>query len=145
MARAGTSAASMHIQLKIVYEESDADPLLNRSAAAAPMSHTKPNPKIRHAPNTIQFNLQAMETAQVDSFQEYLGDFGIHVKMFGAEGNPRFFKSWKYIDGIENVHLPRTESLLPYACDLPLPLYLTPDDIRLVGDKILEALDRVMG
>ena len=105
----------------------------------------KPNPKIRPAPNTIQFNLQGMEMAQVDSFLEYLADDGIHVTMFGAEGNPRFFKSWKYIDGIENVHLPRTESLLPFACDLPLPLSLTLDDIRLVGDKILEALDRVMG
>ncbi|HIE27352.1 TPA: aminotransferase class I/II-fold pyridoxal phosphate-dependent enzyme [Candidatus Poribacteria bacterium] len=103
-----------------------------------------PNPKVRRAPNTIQFNLLGMDMAKVDAFLKYLSPYGINIKMFGAKGNPRLFKSWKYINGIENVHLPRTESLLLYACDLPLPLSLTQESIELLGEKILETLKRVM-
>ena len=104
----------------------------------------EPNPKIRRAPNTIQFNLLQMDDQQVNAFLDYLKPYGIDIKMFGAKGNPRFFKSWRYIKDIESVHLPHTEKLLNFSCDLPLPLSLTPEDIGLLGNKILEALGEVV-
>ncbi len=103
----------------------------------------EPFPEVRRGPDTIQFNLENFSLQDVDAFIERMRLEGVKVKFFGAKGNPRYFKSWKYITNIENVHLPHTESLLPFTCDLRLPLHLTTADVLLLGETLLDVIDQI--
>ncbi|MEN8219990.1 MAG: aminotransferase class I/II-fold pyridoxal phosphate-dependent enzyme [Pseudomonadota bacterium] len=99
--------------------------------------------RVRRGADTFQFNLKKVTAEQRDRFLSLLAQQGIPVKTFGYEGSPRFFKSWKYIDGIENIHLPQAERILPFACDMRLPLSLTSNDIQTIGSTLLKTIQEV--
>ncbi|VFN05923.1 MAG: dTDP-4-amino-4,6-dideoxygalactose transaminase, partial [Candidatus Kentron sp. G] len=100
--------------------------------------------RVRRGPDTFQFNLKNVTVEQRERFLALLTHEGIPIKAFGAEGSPRFFKSWKYIDDIEDIRLPQAERILPFACDIRLPLSLAADDIRTIGAVLLSVTARVI-
>ncbi len=81
----------------------------------------------------------------VRRFVALLAERGMPVKIFGTPDNPRFFKSWQYIDGIDELALPHTERILRTACDLRLPGYLTQADVRAIGEAMCAVADEVGG
>lgn len=91
--------------------------------------------------DSAQFNLVGLSSEQIQTFLEALAMEGIGLGVFGIEkDNARCFWNWKYMDG-ETQELPRTRKMLVTACDLKLPLYLTPEDMRLIGHRIVSALN----
>lgn len=102
----------------------------------------KPLPEVSRAPDTLQFHLLFDEDG-VQRFVNLLTKKDIPVKIFGAPDNPRFFKSWQYIDGIEDVNLPTTARILRAAGDLRLPGYLTDSDVRVIGETMCAIADEV--
>lgn len=102
----------------------------------------KPLPEVSRAPDTLQFHL-LFDDNGVQQFVSLLAKKGIPVKIFGAAGNPRFFKSWQYIDGIDDVELPNTTRILRAAGDLRLPGYLTDSNVRVIGEIMCAAAEEV--
>jgi dTDP-4-amino-4,6-dideoxygalactose transaminase len=101
------------------------------------------DPRIKRGPDTIQFNLVNCSESQLNQFCNILNSKGINIKAFGSLGNPRYYKSWKYINNIEKIELPKTDSILKYACDIRLPLWLNDDDIVNIGQIILDTVDEI--
>ncbi|WP_186768248.1 DegT/DnrJ/EryC1/StrS family aminotransferase [Streptomyces qinzhouensis] len=102
----------------------------------------KAMPEVSRSPDTLQFHL-LFDGDGTNRFVARLADKGVHVKLFGAPGNPRFFKSWEYIDGIRDVHLPNTERILKATADLRLPGYLTDADVRWIAETMCSVAHEV--
>lgn len=103
-----------------------------------------PLPTVTRAPDTLQFHLM-FDADGVRRFVALLAERGVPVKIFGAPDNPRLFRSWQYIDGIDQVDLPNTERILRNAGDLRLPGYLTEADVRAIGEAMCAVADEVGG
>ena len=105
--------------------------------------YPKVHNKVVRGPDTVQFNLVDFSLEELAEFTTQLSKYGIKLKTFGNPGNPRFFKSWKYIPGIEKVSLPQIETILPFACDLRLPLPMKLEEIYFLGEIILGAISKI--
>lgn len=92
------------------------------------------------AQDTIQFNIKEFSQEEVDLFIKRLKIKGIDAKIFGLEGSPRFYKSWKYIKGIEKVTLAKTDEILKRAVDIRLPLWLNDDEVEYIGTSIFDTI-----
>ncbi|MCL6591623.1 MAG: aminotransferase class V-fold PLP-dependent enzyme [Firmicutes bacterium] len=102
------------------------------------------NKKVNRGPDTIQFNLKNFNAAEAERFVNILNQGGIGIKSFRSERNPRYYKNWKYINGIEKIHLPQTDNILQFACDMRLPLWLTMKDIETIGNSILQVINIIV-
>lgn len=75
------------------------------------------------APDSIQFNLEGMDNAQILAFQEAANARGIKVQVFGqSTDNARAFWNWQFVP--EKQELPQTRAMLMSACDVRLPARL---------------------
>lgn len=99
-------------------------------------------PELR-APDSIQFNLEGMDSAQINAFVEAAAGSGIKVQVFGASrDNARAFWNWHFLGKAPN--LPKTRAMLMKACDVRLPARLSLADCDWISDALLEAVNSVM-
>jgi dTDP-4-amino-4,6-dideoxygalactose transaminase len=100
-------------------------------------------PEVR-APDSIQFNLCGMTRDEVSAFAEAAEARGVKVQVFGlSSDNARAFWNWKFIPDLPD--LPQTRAMLERACDVRLPVRLTRDELDIIADILLAAMDDVMG
>lgn len=100
----------------------------------------KPLDGEERAPDSIQFNLINMEDVQVHRFIEAAAAVGVKVQVFGlSKDNARAFWNWQFIPDLPE--LPRTRQMLMRACDVRLPVRLNKQDLDLVAQIILQAVD----
>jgi len=101
-------------------------------------------PEVRRGPDTIQFTLPDFDDDQISALTARLKACGLAVDVFGRPGSPRFFKSWRYIEGIEATRLPITEAILTRTYDIRLPRTLTFDEVSAIGMVIVDAIDDIV-
>lgn len=95
------------------------------------------------APDSIQFNLQGMDTAQILAFQDAANTRGIKVQVFGQSAdNARAFWNWQFIPNLPE--LPKTRAMLMSACDVRLPARLTKDELDVIASALGGAAQDVM-
>ena len=95
------------------------------------------------APDSIQFNLENMDDAQIAAFQKSAQARGIKVQVFGAsEDNARAFWNWQFIEDLPE--LPQTRAMLMRACDVRLPARLKREELDVIADILLAAVQDVM-
>ena len=95
------------------------------------------------APDSIQFNLEGMDDAQIAAFQTAAQDRGIKVQVFGAsQDNARAFWNWQFIEDLPE--LPQTRAMLMRACDVRLPARLKQDELDVIADILMAAVNDVM-
>lgn len=96
------------------------------------------------APDSIQFNVVGMSSAQTVAFAAAAQDRGIKVQVFGqSTDNARAFWNWQFMP--EQVELPQTRAMLNKACDVRLPARLTLEECDLVAQTLIAAAEDVMG
>jgi dTDP-4-amino-4,6-dideoxygalactose transaminase len=96
------------------------------------------------APDSIQFNLCAMDEADVRTFAAAAQARGIKVQVFGqSDDNARAFWNWQFMGQVPE--LPQTRAMLMRACDVRLPVRLTRAELDVIADIILNAVEEVMG
>lgn len=96
------------------------------------------------APDSIQFNLEGMDNAQILAFQEAANARGIKVQVFGqSTDNARAFWNWQFVP--EKQELPQTRAMLMSACDVRLPARLKRVELDLIADALTGAAEDVMG
>ena len=95
------------------------------------------------APDSIQFNLENMDDAQIAAFQKSAQARGIKVQVFGAsEDNARAFWNWQFIEDLPE--LPQTRAMLLRACDVRLPARLKREELDVIADILLAAVQDAM-
>ena len=98
-------------------------------------------PEIR-APDSIQFNLTGLEEATICAFAANAAKAGVKVQVFGqSTDNARAFWNWQFIPDLPE--LPQTRAMLMRACDVRLPVQLSPAQCDAIADALLGALDEV--
>jgi len=107
--------------------------------ASAHISVPPVNERVRPVSDSIQFNLLGFKTEQVSGFLASCQRRGLSVGLFGSKDNARNFRNWRYSPA--QMELPKTERLISCAIDVRLPETFTDDDINLIGDVILAAVD----
>ncbi|MBO9479217.1 DegT/DnrJ/EryC1/StrS family aminotransferase [Shimia sp. R11_0] len=96
------------------------------------------------APDSIQFNLEGMDNAQILAFQEAANARGVKVQVFGqSTDNARAFWNWQFVP--EKQELPQTRAMLMCACDVRLPARLTREELNVIADALTGAAQEVMG
>ncbi|MGR3837939.1 MAG: DegT/DnrJ/EryC1/StrS family aminotransferase [Cognatishimia sp.] len=100
-------------------------------------------PPEERAPDSIQFNLEGMDDAQIAQFQKAAQERGISVQVFGAsQDNARAFWNWQFIKDLPE--LPQTRAMLMRACDVRLPARLKRDELDVIADILIAAVNDVM-
>ncbi|QEW19288.1 Putative pyridoxal phosphate-dependent aminotransferase EpsN [Marinibacterium anthonyi] len=96
------------------------------------------------APDSIQFNMENMTADEIRAFSNEAAARGVKVQVFGmSTDNARAFWNWQFLGDLPE--LPRTRAMLMKACDVRLPVRLTRDELDIVTDILLAAVDAVMG
>lgn len=96
----------------------------------------------KRAPDSIQFNLVDLDDNAVLAFATAAEELGVNVQIFGmSEDNARAFWNWKFLG--EVPELPKTRAMLKRACDARLPARLVREDLDLVIDALLSAVQNV--
>ncbi|MGV6847048.1 MAG: DegT/DnrJ/EryC1/StrS family aminotransferase [Marinibacterium sp.] len=100
-------------------------------------------PELR-APDSIQFNMENMDTDEIRAFAEAAAARGIKVQVFGlSTDNARAFWNWRFLGDVPE--LPQTRAMLMRACDVRLPVRLTREELDVIADILLDSVDAVMG
>ncbi|SFS40594.1 dTDP-4-amino-4,6-dideoxygalactose transaminase [Sulfitobacter marinus] len=91
------------------------------------------------APDSIQFNMIGLDDDAVRAFANASAAAGVKVQVFGqSTDNARAFWNWQFIESLPD--LPQTRKMLMTACDVRLPVHLTPRDLDAVIDVLLGAV-----
>lgn len=99
----------------------------------------QPLAKEKRAPDSIQFNLEGVESdATARAFQSRVRQYGVELQIFGlSEDNARAFWNWDFIGS--QTSLPKTRAMLMRACDMRLPARLDRRTLDHVVDTLLAA------
>jgi dTDP-4-amino-4,6-dideoxygalactose transaminase len=98
----------------------------------------------RRAPDSIQFNLVGLSDDEIRAFAEASEARGVKVQVFGqSEDNARAFWNWQFLP--EQFELPQTRDMLMKACDVRLPVRLTPEELDVIADILLASVGEVTG
>ena len=98
----------------------------------------------RRAPDSIQFNLQGLDEAEIRQFAQAAEARGVKVQVFGlSDDNARAFWNWQFIRDLPE--LPQTRAMLMRACDVRLPVALTRDELDAIADILLAAMAETAG
>lgn len=102
----------------------------------------QPLPQATEFHDTLQFHLVGLSGDQAQQFLDVMGLEGVSMQIFGRNRNARDFRSWHYTDACK-ADKPQTVHNIAFACDLGLQPHLTAQDIDLLGQRLLLALDHV--
>ncbi len=101
-------------------------------------------PPEKRAPDSIQFNLDGMDTSEILNFQAAANARGVKVQVFGqSTDNARAFWNWQFVPNLPE--LPQTRAMLMSACDVRLPARLTQPDLDYIAKALTGAAQEVMG
>jgi len=95
--------------------------------------------RVRPVSDSLQVHLRGMTEAQVDSFLGNSKRRGMPVGLFGSKDNARNYKNWQY-SGIA-TDVAHTDQMIAACIDVRLPLSFSNEDIDLMADVLLAALD----
>ena len=93
--------------------------------------------RVSRAKDSIQFRVVNKSQEKVRGAIDYMQKKGIVVDLIGREGNPRYYRNWKFMD---SESLAKTDSILRQLCDLRLPLSLDLSEIEFIGETIIAGL-----
>lgn len=99
--------------------------------------------RVRPVSDSIQFNLIGFGNEQVGMFLASCKRRGLPLGLFGSKDNARNYNNWRYSPA--QSELPHTEYLISRAIDARLPETFAEEDIDLMGDVILAAIDDARG
>ncbi len=96
-------------------------------------------PEVR-APDSIQFNLIGLSDDETRTFATAAEARGVKVQVFGmSTDNARAFWNWQFIEDLPE--LPQTRAMLMRACDVRLPVRLTREELDVITEILLEAME----
>jgi len=99
-------------------------------------------PEVTPVYDSIQFNVSNMQPAQVSEFQKRLKEIGgKKFEAFGLMENARNWHTWKFIDGLDDMSLPKTDAAIQYTFDTRLHFEMSQNKIEEMVRVIHSSLD----
>ncbi len=101
----------------------------------------KRDPREDYVGSSIQFDLKAATSEEIETFLAQTARQGVSIKWFGNKepvGFTSAYDSWQYFSDLPD--LPRTKKVLATMCDMRLPLTFTLDDCTQIAAIIAEVL-----
>lgn len=95
---------------------------------------------MRPAADSIQWEFKDLSAEQIKDIKESLLEDGIKIEVFTGS-NARCFWNWTYFE--HNEACSYTKELLQRTVDMRLRLHLSMDDIESIGEKVLNAIEKV--
>lgn len=98
------------------------------------------DPREGYVASSFQFSVPSLSPAEIDSWLERAGEYGVRVKWFGREEPVGFtsrFDHWRFS---EEQHLAGTQAVLASLCDFRIPLSMTPDDCATLAAILIGTL-----
>jgi dTDP-4-amino-4,6-dideoxygalactose transaminase len=95
--------------------------------------------------SSLQFRVEDLDKDQVAEFIAGCAARGVELKWFGGaepQGFTSRYDSWRYIE--DQQHLPNTLALLANTFDLRIPLTFSVDDMRTIGDIIIDEVSAIL-
>lgn len=93
------------------------------------------------APDTIQFTIPNMSRNKLEELIKVLELEGIEMIYFGTDYNVRFYKNWEFLQEMPN--LPKTSQVVLSTCELRLPFFIKPDEIKTIGEIVIKAIEYI--
>lgn len=102
-------------------------------------------PEVTPVYDSIQFNLLDVGPEQLKAFQKRIKDIaGLKMEVFSFVENARNWRTWTFIDGLEDMMLPQTDKAIQHTCDTRLGFEMTADQIEKLAANIHKALNDVL-
>ena len=98
--------------------------------------------KVEMFNDTMQFHLIGVTHQQAANFIDVAKSEGLPMQIFGIRRNARDFRQWEYVKS-HTDHLPKTVENIDFAVDLSMQPHLTPENIKVMAQVILEVLHHV--
>jgi len=92
---------------------------------------------MRPAADSIQWEFIDLTAEQIAQIKEKLHENGVKIEVFTGS-NARCFWNWKFFENQESCEY--TKELLQRTADMRLRLHLSLDDVKELGQKVLEAI-----
>jgi len=101
-------------------------------------------PEVTPVYDSIQFVISDMQPAQVFEFQKRFKEIGgKKVEAFGLVENARNWRTWKFIDNLDAMTLPKTDAAIQYTFDTRLHFEMSQNKIEEMVSVILRSLDSI--
>lgn len=128
---------SLNAAYEILTEKLNRDPRLH-----VPPQHAKVTPVY----DSLQFHVRDATEEQITSILKYVKNtHKLKLAVFGAPTNARNWRTWKFIENLDTVELPKTDLHIKSAVDTRLDLGMTQTDIDTMVHAIVDGLDAVLG
>jgi dTDP-4-amino-4,6-dideoxygalactose transaminase len=110
-----------------------------------PKIHVPPQlPEVTPVYDSLQFTVEGMDETQLrDLVMQVKAVSGIKLGVFGFRENARNYRTWKFIDGLEDMSLPMTEKIIAASCDTRLDLEMTQEQMHEMVEAITTSVDLV--
>jgi len=101
-------------------------------------------PEVTPVFDSIQFNVSGMTPVQVRAFQKRVKELGgFKLEAFGLLENARNWRTWKFLEGIEEMSLPQTDESIECTCDTRLGFEMSDKQIEEMSSVIHRALNEL--
>lgn len=102
----------------------------------------KCNPRTTQVFDSLQFRLIDRKLDELELFEARCNESGIPVQLFGGRKvNARCFWNWGFLKNINDC--PKTRKILDSSFDMRLSLSLTEDDMRDIGNTIIDIINDI--
>lgn len=94
--------------------------------------------------DSIQFVVSGMTPVQVRAFQKRVKELGgFKLEAFGLLENARNWRTWKFLEGIDEMSLPQTDENIECTCDTRLGFEMSDKQIEEMSSVIHRALNEL--
>merc|ERR1711862_634311 len=101
-------------------------------------------PEVTPVYDSIQLVVSDMLPEEPPKFQKAVKEIGkMKLAAFGLEENARNWRTWRFIDGIDDIALPKTNSAIDYTFDIRLHFDMSDDKIDAMADVIHRSLESI--
>lgn len=93
--------------------------------------------------DTIQFQVLGSTPEELRVMAKAVQQKGYKLGVFGLVENARNWKTWKFLEGVDQLLLPCTDQLLQSCCDIRLHIGMSKEEADRLKAAIFSAVDRL--
>jgi len=99
------------------------------------------HPQVTPVYDSLQFRVLDVDAEGLRIFAKHVGKAGLKVSCFGWTENARNWKTWEFIQGVENLSLPQTDIHIGNTLDCRLALDMTDEKIDQMVSQIVSGFE----
>lgn len=99
-------------------------------------------PDVTPVYDSLQFSMSDVTKDQILLISKRVKELaGIKLDLFGLVENARNWRTWRFLDDVDDLHLPKTEKIIQATVDTRLSYDMTDTQIEVMVATIHRAID----